>query len=226
VLLYHAVGTAVPGDTYGLSVRPDRFRRQVELLVERRAGGELDTVPFGPPSGADRCGVAVTFDDGFADVADVAAPLLAELGVPATVFVTTGLLGRERYLSVAALRDLATVPGIVIGAHGATHARLTRCSPSQLDEELRGSRHALEDHLGSVVDTMAYPHGAVDPTVRDAVARAGYRCAATSRWLVNRPGTDPLLLGRAEVVADDDLRVVGQKVDGAWDWNGLRPHAR
>ncbi len=40
--------------------------------------------------------VAITFDDGYADNATVAAPVLAELGLPATVFVATGYLNNGR----------------------------------------------------------------------------------------------------------------------------------
>lgn len=38
--------------------------------------------------------VVVTFDDGYRDTLDVAKPLLAEFGVPFTVFLTTGFLDR------------------------------------------------------------------------------------------------------------------------------------
>lgn len=41
--------------------------------------------------------VAITFDDGYGDNALTAAPMLAEAGLPATLFVTTGLLGQKRY---------------------------------------------------------------------------------------------------------------------------------
>jgi peptidoglycan/xylan/chitin deacetylase (PgdA/CDA1 family) len=85
VLVYHRI-SAVPGrDPLGLEVSADRFGRQLERLAER-----YDVVR------ADQCGVlgsrpriAITFDDGYADNADLAAPILRRLGVPATFFLTT-----------------------------------------------------------------------------------------------------------------------------------------
>lgn len=87
VLAYHRV-TELSRDPFGLAVRPDRFAAQIDVL--RRAA---DVVPLGDvlrraPAGRRR--VAITLDDGYADNAEVAAPILAEKGVPATFFVVTG----------------------------------------------------------------------------------------------------------------------------------------
>ena len=42
-----------------------------------------------------RRAVAITFDDGYRDNLDVAAPLLSRLGLPATFFLVPGLMSRE-----------------------------------------------------------------------------------------------------------------------------------
>lgn len=85
VLLYHRV--AVVGcDPHGLAVHPERFARHCEVL--RR-------YPVVPLSEAGRRPreVAITFDDGYADNAATAAVLLRGAGLPATFFITTGLIG-------------------------------------------------------------------------------------------------------------------------------------
>ncbi len=63
-----------------------RHGRPVRLLDLAAATGSGH-----PPPGA----VAVTFDDGYADVLLAAKPLLERYEIPATVFVVTGYLGRE-----------------------------------------------------------------------------------------------------------------------------------
>lgn len=55
-----------------------------DALAMLRAGGRLPPRAF-----------AITFDDGYRDAAELAVPLLARLGVPATVFLVPGILSRE-----------------------------------------------------------------------------------------------------------------------------------
>lgn len=104
VLMYHRVAT-LADDAYGIAVRPDRFTEHVEHLA-----GLGCVVPLGEvlePSRALR--LAITFDDGYVDNATVADPLLAEAGLPATYFITTGRLGGRRFwwdrLATALLRE-------------------------------------------------------------------------------------------------------------------------
>ena len=95
-LVYHGVADVpLSRDPEGLFVRPRDLRRHVARL--REWGYRL--VTFGDLAAeVARSGgeghAAITFDDGFVDNLETAAPLLAELEVPATVFVVSGWLGR------------------------------------------------------------------------------------------------------------------------------------
>lgn len=219
ILLYHAVGTPIPyANDYGMSVSPSAFRAHLDAL---RARSDIDPCSLSVELRGDM-GIAITFDDGFADVLDVAAPALTERGFPFAVFVTTGWTGRKGYLSKNALRELASISGATIGSHSVAHRPLTKLDDRELAEELGRSRSQLEDDLGIVVDTFSYPHGIVDGRVRNAVVTAGYARACTSRFGRNGPSTDRYLLRRCEVVADDDSTEVVRKATGAWDWLGLR----
>ncbi|WP_374615134.1 polysaccharide deacetylase family protein [Sphingorhabdus sp.] len=219
VLMYHAIGTPALGDTLGLfSLSPERFRQQMALLSGWQQGRVIEFDPVAL-SGAG-CRVAITFDDGYLDNLEVAAPILSELRLPFTVFVTAEFVrnGKAGFLSPDAMRALAALPGAQIGAHGARHVALTQCDEATLHNELTSSRYYLEDVLGSEVRTLAYPYGAADRRVRDAARAAGYRLGACSLAGINAPDRDPLLLTRTEIVSFDNERVFAQKLHGDWDW--------
>lgn len=182
-------------------------------LVEVVASSEVPASPAATK-------VVLTFDDGYLDTLRTASPILHDLGMPFTVFVTTGFLdrGHPEYLTVNDLRELAAQDAVTIGSHGATHGLLTKCDDDQLRRELVGSRERLEEIIGAPVRSISYPHGDVDARVRAAAISAGYSSGAGSRFDINRSERDLMLLCRCEIVADDDLRIFRQKVYGAWDW--------
>ena len=215
VLGYHAVGTVIPGDPYGLSVSPEAFARQMEAVASGRFGRPVSL------GGARLDGsneLAVTFDDGYEDTLTQAAPILARLSLPFSVCVTPGLLDAGRpHLSWPELKDLSLIPGCEVGAHGLTHARLDGLDDTTLSQELSSSRRRLEDTVGRPVAVMTWPHGAA------AAARAaGYTRAACSLYGLNEAGREPLLLKRVEVTGFDDERDFEGKASGAWDWFALR----
>jgi peptidoglycan/xylan/chitin deacetylase (PgdA/CDA1 family) len=94
ILMYHRI--AEPAfDPWGLAVSPARFKEQLEMLNRRRS-------PMGMDEFVDRSrrrqlpadAVAVTFDDGYVDNLKFAKPRLEAACVQATVFITTGQIGR------------------------------------------------------------------------------------------------------------------------------------
>lgn len=219
ILLYHAIGSPALGDSRGLfSLHPDRFEQQMDELSERHAGRVVGLDP--DLRIASEPQIAITFDDGYADNLAVAAPILAARGLPFTVFVTADFVRKSRpgFLTPSGLCELAALPKVRIGAHGATHVALSACDDMQLREELHSSKQYLEEMIGREVCTMAYPYGAADRRVRDAVVAAGYRLAASSYAQVNDARRDRLMLGRTEVLGGDSLRVFRQKLHGDWDW--------
>jgi peptidoglycan/xylan/chitin deacetylase (PgdA/CDA1 family) len=97
VLLYHRI-TALDSDPQRLAVTPRNFAGHLEVLCRRGIPMPLDALATGAREAAlPAHAFSVTFDDGYADVLEEAAPLLRASGVPATVFVSTGSTeeGRE-----------------------------------------------------------------------------------------------------------------------------------
>lgn len=219
ILMYHAIGTPALGDSRGLfSLEPNLFKQHVAFLSQQKIGRVISLESTKEwKSGLN---IAITFDDGYQDNLDIAAPILIEQEIPFTVFVTTKFVQEKTpgFLSNNALRELAALPGVTIGAHGASHIALTQCNPQQLERELTSSKAYLEDILGRPVLSMAYPYGAANQQVRTAISQAGYQLAACSYSDINQKTRDQLLLARTEVLSGDSVRVLRQKLRGDWDW--------
>jgi peptidoglycan/xylan/chitin deacetylase (PgdA/CDA1 family) len=93
ILMYHRVAV-VDEDPWELCVSPGRFDEQLSLLARDHRVVPLDTLVAEVRDRRLRPGtVAITFDDGYADNLEVAAPLLARHGLPATFFLTSSLIG-------------------------------------------------------------------------------------------------------------------------------------
>jgi peptidoglycan/xylan/chitin deacetylase (PgdA/CDA1 family) len=192
VLCYHAVS---PTWTATLSVTPDALERQLSLLLRRgwRPTTFTDAV-LNPP--AQRT-LAVTFDDAFSSVGTLARPILASLGIPATVFAPTAFMSGRRPLQWPGVEQWLDTPdapeltcmgwgdlaelsedGWEIGSHTRTHPRLTALDETALREELTVSLQECSDGLGRPCRSIAYPYGDVDQRVAERAREAGYLVGA------------------------------------------------
>ncbi len=169
ILGYHGVAPSSPAeDPHNLRVSPECFRAQVALLGDagfrfvtvRELAERMDGGP--PPPGL----VALSFDDGMEDNHSVLLPILKELGIGATVYVTTGLIGQPnpwlaessgaRMMTEGELCELAGA-GIELGAHTVSHPDLSTLDREACLREMVDSREALERLTGAAVSTFAYP---------------------------------------------------------------------
>ena len=147
VLLYHRVARAAV-DPWGLAVSPERFAEQLDLMCRRMYPMSLGAFASARVAGAlPRNAIAVTFDDGYVDNLHTALPLLSRYGVPATVFLATGYLGRTFWWD--------EVQRLVLGPHSlpgslVLRGRLRDGTPAVFDPALRptvrGPRDDTIDH--------------------------------------------------------------------------------
>lgn len=93
--MYHRIAEEAE-DPWDLCVSPDHFAEQMEVIARRDARIDLDELAG--KGGFDRAGnrLAVTFDDGYIDNITRALPVLEQFEIPATFFVVSGALGRNR----------------------------------------------------------------------------------------------------------------------------------
>ena len=109
---------------------------------------------------------------------------------------------RGRPMTLDELRDLASRPGVEIGAHTLSHPSLALLPAVEQERELAGARARLEELLGRPVTLLAYPFGKpgdVSEETEGLARRAGYRAAFTTvpRRLV--PSSPPFALPRLTV---------------------------
>jgi peptidoglycan/xylan/chitin deacetylase (PgdA/CDA1 family) len=225
VLCYHAVSERFPAP---LSVTPERLEHQLETLVRRGFRGATFHAAVTAPLA--RKTLAVTFDDAYLSVLELARPILDRLELPATVFVPTDFPDSSERAMVwpgidqwhggefeAELRPMSweqigqlADAGWEIGSHTRSHPHLTTLDDAALDEELAGSKVVCERRLGRPCRTIAYPYGDYDARVAAAAGRAGYEAAGTL------PGRlapwRPLEWPRVGVYHGDDERRFGLKV--------------
>ena len=209
ILTYHSL------DDSGAvtSVAPRDFREHMQILVERGFAGislsalldSWDGRGALPPRPA-----VITFDDGFANVLEHAAPLLSDLGFGATVFVVSGRCGltndwpnqtpdipRLPLLSWSELAQMATA-GFEIGAHSVTHRPLTEIPQSEAATEIVESKATIEDRLGQAVQTFAYPFGMFTDGHYEIV-RSHFRGACSTKLERAKPTHDRHCLPRLDV---------------------------
>lgn len=199
----------------------DRFR---ELLVElQKVGTFVDTETcvemLRGTRPIDGRYFHLSFDDGFRNIRTNAAPVLAELGIPAIAFVPSRVIEADyertvdyclnvtRYRGVVEMlswEETRALPdfGVEVGSHTQTHARLSAISSraGALEEEIAGSKRDLEDRLGVACRYISWPYGEIgdiDPTAISVVEQAGYdACFSAVRGTIIPGRSDPMRIPR------------------------------
>jgi peptidoglycan/xylan/chitin deacetylase (PgdA/CDA1 family) len=225
ILLYHRVAD----DHDALALSPHRFREQMEHLAAEgyrvvdliEALGLLQAGPLPPRT------IGLTFDDGFADLAEHALPVLAEHGFHATVFVTTGVTdGRltfpwyehqPRVLGWDEVVDLDRAGTFRFEAHTVSHPSLLAVDDATAETEIRESKLELEGRLGRPVTAFAYPAGLFGDRECRLVADAGYSAAVSCEPGVNGPSCDRFALRRRQIDSRDRLLDFKAKIGGGHD---------
>ena len=213
ILMYHHVAPVPPGlrGLRGLFVTPGAFARQMRLLkllgFRGVSMGEAEPHLRGEATG--RVAV-ITLDDGYVDNLEHALPVLKRHGFTATCYAVSAAPGgsnrwdEERAGVLSPIMQAAQLrawheAGMEVGAHSRTHVHLPRCGDAALADEVAGCKRELEDALGAEVTQFCYPYGDHDERVIEAVRRAGYRAATTTRRGRARPGGDPLRWPRVPI---------------------------
>ena len=168
VLMYHRFGEDKFPST---SIRIEQFSAHLNHLKE----SGYAVVPLADVHAAIREGeplpdraVAITIDDAYRSVYDVAFPMFKEYGYPYTVFVATDAVdeGLPAYMTWEQMREMAEA-GATFANHGAAHRSAIERTDGASDEEwLAAVRDDIEkgakriaDELELLPGSFAYPYG-------------------------------------------------------------------
>jgi peptidoglycan/xylan/chitin deacetylase (PgdA/CDA1 family) len=159
ILCYHTVGQPEWGVN---DVSPAQLRRHIELAL--RAGLRFVPASEIARTGGESRDIAVTFDDGLRSTLTKAAPILAEYGVPWSLFVVSDWAdGRSAWGhdTVLGWREIETLmkQGVELGSHSVSHPDFSTLEPSQIVDELGDSRRTIEARLGIAPTSFAIPFG-------------------------------------------------------------------
>jgi peptidoglycan/xylan/chitin deacetylase (PgdA/CDA1 family) len=218
LLIYHRVGGVTSDE---LDLPTAAFERQVALL-EHHDVVSLDTALDRLDAGDDRHSVVLTFDDGFDDVHSNAWPLLKERGLPFTVYLASGYVGRTmvwegstargaagRGMSWLQLEEMLASGLCTIGNHTHTHV-----GPEDLTEaDVDACSDAVERHLGVRPAHFTYPWGIPVPRMEPAL-RSRFRSVSTGLLGRNLPEGDRSRLARVPVRATDPEQFFRAKLTG------------
>lgn len=238
MLMYHRVNDALPAND--LVVPVAKFREQMGYLASRcevmNMNDLLESHKVAKSQGrTKKQKVVITFDDGYMDNYTNAYPVLKELGLPATVFLITGMIGtdkkRPRYqhlpspdmLCWARVMEMAE-NGITFGAHTMDHPRLSELSYEAQKEEIGKSISVLSGMLEeprtksqSPKGIFCYPYGDYNDDTLKILRELDIEAAFTTRAGLNDETTGPFELRRTATSGLDTIFDFKKRLAGAFD---------
>ena len=236
-LCYHGVTerpTRAPEDSKALQVNRRRFAAHLDFLARRYHPMSLGDYLTARDTGQSLrdYSVILTFDDGFRNFLTVAAPLLVERNIPATVFLITDKVAQEsgqgksswspeddqKSLSWAEARMLKEQYGFEFGSHTCSHSRLLGLSADETERELLHSLNDLVTNLAVDRPALSYPKGEYSALLAAEAQKVGYACAVTTDRGYNEMDHDPFTLGRALIGDNDDEAAFAVRLSGLRWW--------
>lgn len=161
VWMYHEVGDDVWG-IESLFVSPDHMREQLQYLKDNG----YQPIFFSDLTHLEDYDkpVILTFDDGYIGMYTELFPLLKEFNMKATVFVITGSLGTEHYISDEQMKEMSDSGLVSMQSHTVSHPALAELGAEEQEEELRQSQLDIARVTGKIPYALSYPTGSHNTT--------------------------------------------------------------
>ena len=228
ILVFHTLSKTYPHD--GITMSPSLFGDIARMLKTSYTVMSLNELLAGVRERRAFTGreVVITFDDGYLDNYEFAVPVLSELGLPATFYLTAGFIGTSLQFPWDTRKGRTTVMmdwtharemhalGFDIGCHTWSHPDLGKEPITSAPRELHDARARIADELGAPVTNFAYPFGGpgnIRPEWIEAIRAEGFASNVHCHGGQVVPGDDPFWIARegchqrtttdVRIVADD-----------------------
>jgi len=240
--MYHSVGSATKArhPYYETNISAATFERHLQFLKQEgyRTAYVSDVVETLQHRIDVQKLVAITFDDGFRSFYTLAFPLVSEYGFNATLFIPSGLVGKqgsslgpEPFMTWNEIREVHK-NGVRIGSHSVNHPDLYRLDSRSLEKEIRHSKMTIEDNTGDGVRSFAYPFAfpAHDQSFSRRfgalLEQSGYDNGVCTVIGTAHRSHDRYILPRLPVNSHDDSALFEAKLKGNYDWLHAPQYAR
>lgn len=171
----------VKGDVHDSITTPIQvFRDFVDYVADQGYGICSMHEYLDKPRNKRRQWIVCTFDDGYKSLTHDALQILKSHGFTATIFVCTGLIGKDNDWNNkdATLRkhldrddlQLLKSEGWEIASHGVLHKNLLKLSDLEIEKELAESKKVIGRVMG-YCETFAYPYGAYNKFICQCAAK-------------------------------------------------------
>lgn len=212
ILMYHYIRTVdATKDPLGfrLSIQPTDFANQVQLLA--KAGFHTETMAQVAAGLGGAKSIALTFDDGYEDFYTTAWPILKANGFTATIYIISGKVGTDGYMTWSQLKELAA-GGVEVGAHTVHHFDLAKMSPTDQQAEIAGSKADIERNTGLKLVSFCYPSGKYTAVTEAITKAAGFSTATTTEPGSVHYGDDPFALHRVRISPEMGIETFQKEV--------------
>lgn len=230
ILLYHRVSDQFRDH---VTVGIERFDQHMAYVAKHFVTVSLKEIVEGKiPRNTTKPVIAVSFDDGYLDNYENAAPILLKHQVPCTFFISTEKIRDNKpfdhdmralgfgldnmsWDQVRAMRDW----GLHFGSHTRNHVNLAEIGDELALEELQGSLNDIRKELGQEQVFIAYPYGRkhhITAARVDMMKKLGYAACFSAYGGLNGSDIDLFNIKRIGVNWAFDLTTLQARLRG-WD---------